>query len=337
MGRTVGISVDNNIKESAIQRIVANTLRVNLTGYWVATVTNGFGRIGALFNGSTVTLTPATPAQIQSVIQARTTAAAEGRPKKSKTQKKSESRKATPAASSVNWLALQASREQEADWLEFRQRVEKDKMVHVVTDGGARPNPGSGGWGVLMRQSGHYAINWGHWYMTTNNAMELLAVTEALANLPDGMHVWVMTDSAYVKNGITQWVPTWIRNGWKNSGGARVANKSLWERLIAGVSRMRRVEWSWVKAHNGRLLNECADMLATRGVLNQQRKCAVATVRVVGEDTDHEIYELQEGEETTTVGKDGEGYPLGQTYVLKAGEDDIPFRVEQRSEQNGEN
>jgi ribonuclease HI len=108
--------------------------------------------------------------------------------------------------------------------------------------------------------------------------MELLAVTEALANLPDGMHVWVMTDSAYVKNGITQWVPTWIRNNWRNSGGARVANKSLWERLIAGVNRMRRVEWSWVKAHNGRLLNECADTLATRGVLNQQRPCPVETV-----------------------------------------------------------
>jgi ribonuclease HI len=144
-------------------------------------------------------------------------------------------------------LARQADRETRVDWLEFRQRVERDKMVHVVTDGGARPNPGAGGWGVLMRQSGHYAINWGHWDMTTNNAMEILAVTEALANLPDGMHVWITTDSAYVKNAITQWVPTWIRNGWKNSGGARVASKSLWERLIAPVNRMKRVEWSWVK------------------------------------------------------------------------------------------
>jgi ribonuclease HI len=206
-------------------------------------------------------------------------------------------------------------------------------MVHIVTDGGARPNPGSGGWGALMRQSGHYAINWGHWDLTTNNAMELLAVTEALANLPDGMHVWVMTDSAYVKNGITQWVPNWIRNGWKNSSGNRVANKSLWERLIAGVNRMRRVEWSWVKAHNGRLLNECADMLATRGVHNQQRPCPVSTVRVVGEDTDHEIYELQDGEETPTCGKDGEGYPEGKTYVLKANESARPFGIAQPESQ----
>jgi ribonuclease HI len=143
-----------------------------------------------------------------------------------------------------NWLAIQGTREQKIDWLQFGQELERDKMVHVVTDGGARPNPGAAGWGVLMRQSGRYAINLGHWDMATNNAMEILAVTEALANIPDGMHVWIMTDSAYVKNGITQWVPNWIRNGWKNAGGARVSNKSLWERLITAVGRMKRVEWS---------------------------------------------------------------------------------------------
>jgi hypothetical protein len=158
LDRTVGISLPNDTKESMIQRIVANTLQVNLDGYWVATVTEGFGRIGALCNGSTVMLTPATPAQIQSVIQARTAATSEGRPSKPKKQKKYESRKAKPGTASVNWLGVQASREHQVDWLEFRQRVERDKMVHVVTDG-ARPNPGSGGWGALTRQSGHYAIN----------------------------------------------------------------------------------------------------------------------------------------------------------------------------------
>jgi ribonuclease HI len=268
LDREVRTSVASDVKESMIQRIVANMTQKNLNGYWVAKVVDGFGRVGALCNGATVRLTPATPAQIQNVIQARTTSNDSSyHPDKPRKPKTHEQRKAKSATTSTNWLGIQANREKEVDWLEFRQRVERDKMVHVVTDGRARPNPGSGGWGVLMRQSGHYAINWGHWDMTTNNAMELLAVTEALANLPDGMHVWVMTDSAYVKNGIMQWVSTWIRNGWKNSGGARVANKSLWERLIAGVNRMKRVEWSWVKAHNGRLLNECADTLATRGVL----------------------------------------------------------------------
>jgi ribonuclease HI len=155
--------------------------------------------------------------------------------------------------------------------------------------------------------------------MASNNAMELLAVAEALRMIADQMHVWIMTDSAYVKNGITQWVSNWLKNGWKNASGARVANKSLWERLIAAVNRMRRVEWSWVKAPNGRLLNECADMLATRGVFNEPRPCPVETVRVVGEDSDVTVYELRDGEETPVTGKDGDVYPVGQTYVLKAG------------------
>jgi ribonuclease HI len=182
--------------------------------------------------------------------------------------------------------------------------------------------------GVLMRQSGRYAENWGHWDMASNNAMEILAVTEALANIPDGMHVWIMTDSAYVKNWITQWISTRQRNDWKNSSGARVANQSLRMKLIAGVKRMRRVEWSWVKAHNGRLLNECADMLATRGVFGEQRSCPVTTVRIRGEDSDHTEYELLDGEETPVTGKDGDAYPLGRTYVLRAGPDVIdPFHV----------
>jgi ribonuclease HI len=175
--------------------------------------------------------------------------------------------------------------------------------------------------------------------MATNSAMEILAVTEALANIPNDMHVWIMTDSAYVKNGITQWVPNWVRNGWKNSSGVRLSNKSLWERLIAAVNRMRRVEWSWVKAHNGRLLNECADMLATKGVRGEPRSCPVATVRVAGEDVDSTEYVLQDGEETPVAGKEGEWYAAGQTYVLKANSSDRPFsvgpdNVEQRIEAN---
>jgi hypothetical protein len=81
-----------------------------------------------------------------------------------------------------------------------------------------------------------------------------------------------------------------------------------------------------MKAHNGRLLNECADMLATKGVHDEPRECPIATVRVVGEDVDNTTYELQDGEETPTVGKDGEGYPEGKTYVLKAHSTDNPFR-----------
>jgi hypothetical protein len=157
MEQTIKISVKANLKESEIQRIVANTMQVNLNGYWVATVTEGFGRIGALISGSTVMLTPATPDQIQRVIQARTSATSESATRRTKNH---DSRKMTPGTSSPNWLAVQASRERQIDWIEFGQQLERDKMVHVVTDGGARPNPGAAGWGVLMRQSGRYAI-WG--------------------------------------------------------------------------------------------------------------------------------------------------------------------------------
>jgi ribonuclease HI len=324
LDRTFAVSVQANSKESELQRIVANVMQMNLDGYWVAAGTEGLGRIGALISGSTVTLTPATTDQIQRVVQARTNATSEPKPGKVKTH---EPRKTQQGTASKNWLAIQASREERVDWIKFGQELERDKMVHVITDGGARPNPGAAGWGVLVRQSGKHTENWGHWDMASNNAMELLAVTEALANIPDDMHVWIMTDSAYVKNSITPWVANWVRNGWKNSRGARVANKSLWERLIAAVNRMRRVEWSWVKAHNGRLLNECADMLAMRGVHNEPRPCPVSTIRVSGEDSDHTVYELLDGEETPVVGKEGEEYPLGRTYVLKASSEERPFGV----------
>jgi ribonuclease HI len=235
--KIIRISVKANAKESELQRIVANTMQVNLRGYWVARVTEGLGRIGALVSGSTVTLTPITTDQVQRVLQARTIATPD--PKKKKTY---EPRKSNPGSVSPNWLAIQASLEQRVSWEEFAAGLERDKMVHTITDGGARPNPGAAGWGVLMRQRGRYTENWGHWDMASNNAMEIPAVTEALANIPDGMHVWIMTDSVYVKNGITQLVSTWKRNGWKNSSGAMVANRSLWEKLIAPLIEC--VEWN---------------------------------------------------------------------------------------------
>jgi hypothetical protein len=203
MERTDITSVKANATESEIQRLVANLMQVNLHGYWNATVTEGYGRIGALITGSTVTLTPATPNQIQQIVQPRTSASPDPKPQKDKSH---DTREITTGTMSTNWLAIQASREQRKEWIEFGQNLERDKMMHIITGGGARPNPGAAGWGVLMRQNGKYAENWGQWDMASNNAMELLAVTEALANIPDGMHVWIMTDSAYVKNGITQWI-----------------------------------------------------------------------------------------------------------------------------------
>jgi hypothetical protein len=204
-------SVPHNITEQDIQRRAANTFRVKMDGYWVATVTQGTGRVGALQNGDYVSLNPATALDIQRVVQARTTAAEKG-------EKCVDKRALVTGTARTDWLAIQFVREKFIEWGEFAAQLEADKMIHIVIDGGARPNPGAAGWGELMRQSGRYTQNWGHWDMSSSNAMELLAVTEALAIIPDQMHVWIMTDSAYVKNGITQWVSNWRRNGWKNAG-----------------------------------------------------------------------------------------------------------------------
>jgi ribonuclease HI len=283
-GKAIVINMQGDVAEDMSQRRVANKMRINLFGYWVASVIEGRGRIGAFQTGDHVELTPATLADLRQATKERTTA--EKDPKKKK-KKNADTRELKPGTMAVNWSAIQHDRETFVAWCEFAAGLDPGKMVHIITDGGACPNPGSAGWGALLRQSRKYTQTWGHWDMATNNAMELSAVTEALQILPDQMHVWIMTDSAYVKNGITQLVPNRLTNWWKNVSGARVANRSLWERLIAAVHRVRRVEWSWVKGHNGRLLNECTYMLATQGVFNEQRQSSVARVRVVKEDTEH--------------------------------------------------
>jgi ribonuclease HI len=116
--------------------------------------------------------------------------------------------------------------------------LQLDKVVHVITDRSANPNPGPDGWGAVIRQNGPCTFDFGHYDLARNNTMEIRAVVEASRVLAEGMHVWVSTDSAYVKKGITEWLPNWIRNGWRNSQGAAVANKSLWQALIHAVSRV---------------------------------------------------------------------------------------------------
>jgi ribonuclease HI len=130
-------------------------------------------------------------------------------------------------------LAQQVAHEPLVPWTDFPATVHPDKMVRVITDGGANTNPGLAGWSAVIRQNGITDH-------ATNNAMEICAVVEVLRALPEGMHVCVSTDSAYVKNGITEWFPGWIRNYWRNSKGAAVANKSLWQALMNAVSRMRK-------------------------------------------------------------------------------------------------
>ncbi len=139
------------------------------------------------------------------------------------------------------------------------------ERVEIFTDGACRGNPGPGGWGVVLRYKGKERQLHGGEEHTTNNRMELLAVIEALRALTRTAAVRVTTDSQYVKNGITQWIHGWKRNGWKTSNKKPVKNVDLWQTLDELVAR-HDVEWAWVKGHSGHPENELADQLANRGI-----------------------------------------------------------------------
>ena len=135
------------------------------------------------------------------------------------------------------------------------------KAVEIHTDGACLGNPGPGGWGVLLRYKGRERELAGGEPDTTNNRMELMAAIQALETLTEGCGVDLFTDSQYVRQGITEWMPGWVRRNWKTAGGDPVKNRDLWERLQAATQR-HRIRWHWVKGHNGDPDNERVDVLA---------------------------------------------------------------------------
>lgn len=137
--------------------------------------------------------------------------------------------------------------------------------VDIYTDGACRGNPGPGGWGALLRQDAHEKSLWGGEAATTNNRMELTAVIRALEALKRPVAARIHTDSQYVKNGMTQWIHGWKRNGWKTADRKPVKNADLWQALDR-VAAQHRIEWIWVKGHAGHRENEIADALANRGI-----------------------------------------------------------------------
>ena len=138
-------------------------------------------------------------------------------------------------------------------------------VVEIWTDGACKGNPGPGGWGALMTYGGHEKELFGGATNTTNNRMELQAVIEALATLKRRCRVVVHTDSQYVRGGITEWLPNWVRRGWRTADNKPVKNADLWRRL-AELAAQHDVEWRWVRGHAGIEGNERADALANRGV-----------------------------------------------------------------------
>ncbi|MEM9434239.1 MAG: ribonuclease HI [Pseudomonadota bacterium] len=142
--------------------------------------------------------------------------------------------------------------------------------IYAFTDGACSGNPGPGGWGVLLQaRDGETILKsrelQGGAAETTNNRMELQAAIEALEALERASAVTVITDSAYVKGGITEWIHGWKQRGWKTSAKKPVKNEDLWKRLDAAQTR-HTVTWQWVKGHAGHPENEAADALARAGM-----------------------------------------------------------------------
>ena len=138
-------------------------------------------------------------------------------------------------------------------------------VVEVYTDGACSGNPGPGGWGAVLRWRGRERELSGFEPQTTNNRMELRAAIAALEALRRPMTVRLHTDSAYLRNGVTLWLPTWKAKGWRTADKKPVKNQDLWRELEAALGR-HRVEWHWVKGHSGHPENDRADQLAREAI-----------------------------------------------------------------------
>ena len=142
--------------------------------------------------------------------------------------------------------------------------------LFAYTDGACSGNPGPGGWGVLLRAMEGGAVQKerelkGGEAATTNNRMELMAAIQALETLARPSKITIITDSAYVKNGVTGWIHGWKKNGWKTAAKKPGKNAELWQRLDAAQAR-HEVRWEWIKGHAGHAENEKADELARAGM-----------------------------------------------------------------------
>lgn len=136
------------------------------------------------------------------------------------------------------------------------------RFVEIWTDGGCKPNPGPGGWAAILKYGDAIREMSGAESQTTNNRMELTAAAEALEALKRPCTVFLHTDSQYLRNGITRWSTGWVRKNWTSSTGDPVANVDLWQRILAAAAR-HTIEWRWVRGHDGDVMNERADQLAT--------------------------------------------------------------------------
>ncbi len=146
------------------------------------------------------------------------------------------------------------------------------KSIEIHTDGACLGNPGPGGWAALLRYGSRERELVGGEALTTNNRMELMAAIAGLEALTEPCKVALHTDSRYVQQGIGEWMPNWVKRGWKTAGGDPVKNRDLWERLHAATLR-HKIDWRWVKGHAGDPDNERVDELArAEAIVFKQRQ-----------------------------------------------------------------
>ncbi len=142
------------------------------------------------------------------------------------------------------------------------------KTVKLITDGSCLGNPGPGGWACILRYNEHKREMYGSEKHTTNNRMELTAAIRGLRALKERCRVEIVTDSEYVKNGITSWIAGWKRRGWLTADKKPVVNRDLWEELEEQTAR-HETQWSWTKGHASHQDNNRCDELAQRAAREQ--------------------------------------------------------------------
>jgi ribonuclease HI len=144
-----------------------------------------------------------------------------------------------------------------------------ENKIEIYTDGACSGNPGPGGWGAVLLHKEHKKEIFGGEPSTTNNRMEMKAVIEALKAVKKTMPVIIYIDSQYVKDGITKWIFSWKKNGWRNADRKPIKNIDLWQELDVEVAK-HKIEWIWVKGHSGNHFNEIADQLARKGIVRKK-------------------------------------------------------------------
>ena len=145
----------------------------------------------------------------------------------------------------------------------------KTPVLEIFVDGACSGNPGPGGWGAILRYGDHEKELSGYENPTTNNRMELSAAIYALKSLKKSCPIVITTDSKYVQQGITEWLPNWKARGWLNAARQPIKNQDLWQ-MLDELSQAHSITWKWVKGHSGHIENERADVLAREAIEKQR-------------------------------------------------------------------